>query len=140
MESHYFLCQPQRHNVRGICPRLGLIPGITFARRKSEYASTYKRTRRCIRIQGKSVSSSEPYIYIKWPDSRVKGFWLCFMRSRKTFFPFYDTNLNSLLIKHTRGVKILSFFRFRGDAQCLVIIRIVYYFNKRYNTDLFFLV
>jgi len=28
MESHYFLCRPQRHNARGICPRLALIPGL----------------------------------------------------------------------------------------------------------------
>lgn len=62
-------------------------------------------------MPGKSVGSSEPYIYIKWPDSRVKGFRLCFMRSRKTFFPLYDTHLNSLLIKHTYTHTALKYCR-----------------------------
>jgi len=101
MESRYFLCRPQRHNVRGICPRLALIPGL---RLRGGSLSTRAHTNTHVGIyvcRGKSVSSSEPYIYIKWLDSRVKGFWLCFMRSLKTFFPLYNMHLNSLLIKHT---------------------------------------
>jgi len=79
MESHYFLYQPQRHNVRGICPRLALIPGLRL-RRESMSTRAHTNTHVGVYVCREKVLALRNPIYIlSGPTRELKdfGYVLC---------------------------------------------------------------